>query len=308
MHTGTELGLIFFAGIALQALLILRKGFFRWDNIATIFLSVLTVFLLFGKLEISIPKNEGLFLLTTAIIWAFILAVYNKDYIMAQLNESVLLQLLIVAVYVVTLLPDSYFIKPLIAILILLPSPLIVYLGFTSRTIDRSLKLTMYLWFLVISVIVALLNINLLPFTLILKDSIATIPGMLDPPGLSPIGEAIFVFVSAAFSFGLLANIAYLLELIPITGKHQSWKSRQAEIKAAMEKMVQKYDDADLQARESILIMLIQGGLLLGNHVLGILPPFFAVSLSLVATQLIVFREINLASLLAVRYHYVVSR
>lgn len=77
----------------------------------------------------------------------------------------------------------------------------------------------------------------------------------------------------------IVINATYILALIPIPWyRKQDFTERWSEVKAHAKILIEKYSDHQLEPRESLLIILILGGLLFTNFFLKIIPDHLAVN------------------------------
>ena len=88
--------------------------------------------------------------------------------------------------------------------------------------------------------------------------------------------------------FLLLAYTSYICSLIPIPGKHQSFRSRLLEVKIFIRELDRAYDDVQLRRRQGALILLIEGGLLWINHYFQFVSPLVAINMSLILFSILI--------------------
>jgi len=87
--------------------------------------------------------------------------------------------------------------------------------------------------------------------------------------------------------FQMLTTLMYLLFLVPIPRRHQFFTSRLIESFELAVDMAARFSDRDSHPKESLLIIVFQGGVLLGNYWLQIIDPWTLVFASFVLIGII---------------------
>jgi hypothetical protein len=135
-----------------------------------------------------------------------------------------------------------------------------VIAAFRNAQLSFPLKLVLYTWFLCIIVCVGLFQFPFSQLTLFYSDR--QIPWVTPTESIS---------AGMAFLF-LAANATYIYYLIPIPGRSQSFKSRMKEWHEFTDLMTQRFDDQQKAQRQTWLLLLSAGGVLLLNFVFRWLP------------------------------------
>lgn len=217
----------FALGMVLQALLMLGGRFRRWDwGRAAGAVAAWLLGLIPDKHEYGYHLLEHVFYGFLAV--AFVFTLLFRDRLLTRIGGRVLLAWNLLLVYVAV---NGGWNSPLELFLLLLPTVPTVVNAFTD--IDRNFgwKVFFQAWFSTILVVIAI------------KGFDAGLLGVFGPegggaPALRPPLE--MIAGGAAFLY-IFVNAWFVLALLPIPGRTQSWASRMKEIRAHMDLLAQGY-------------------------------------------------------------------
>jgi len=253
--------LIFSLGILFRSLTYVNS----FTDFKKIFFSLLTgvlvlVFLIF---RFSMEYNFGLYSLIVVGIYVVSYSFLQIHKILPDISEQTVLQLSLLTLYIY----DTSFYRPDILgntiLLILITFTLLsIFLGFVNYILPNGLKLIFYVIFLLLSTAIGLSYFSFNILNIFLK------PGFANQFGYY---EAFFSGI--AFMY-LLANVAYILWLIPLPGKNQTMRDRIREWKEFVKILIGKHTNAQLHPMQTGLNIIIIGGILIINYFFHIFDNF----------------------------------
>ena len=111
----------------------------------------------------------------------------------------------------------------------------------------------------------------------------------------APLGLVDVFLAGMIFSY-ISIHAIYILALIPIPfQKTQSFEERWREVKKHAQLLRSKYSNAQLRKTQSLLILLLLGGLLLANLIFQILPKHLAVNTLVVIIPQIIPKQFTIS-------------
>lgn len=243
MNEHLVLVLWFGSGVALQALLLIR-GDWNWGRLA--------LCVGFGALGMLPGKHEHVYqpfvhVLFSMGFFAFMYAMRFKDDLLPVVSEKVLLSYSLIFWFAFF----SYFYKGTawsvgLAAFLLVPTAATVFIAVQRPSLSFARKLSLYTWFLTVVVSLGLFQFPFQHLAIFLSPE--------KSPWLSPLD---CVVAGMAFLY-LAVNMAYLYELIPIPGKHQSWADRMREWHELTGLMTERFEDEPMH-RLGLLLIVAQG-------------------------------------------------
>jgi hypothetical protein len=271
MNEHLILVLWFGLGVGLQVLLLIR-GDWNWGKLA-VCIAVGAAGMLPGKHEHQYqPYVHVLFALG---LFAFFFAIWFKNDLLPVISEKVLLSYSSIFWFAFF----SYFYKTtvfnnLLLVALLLPSAATIVVAVLSPKLNFVWKLCLYTWFLSIVVSIGLLQFPFRHLAIFLSPQAS--------PWLTPLD---CIVAGMAFLY-LAVNIAYLYELIPIPGKHQSWADRMKEWHALTDLMTQRFEDEPMH-RTGMLLLAGQGVALLVIYFFHWVPAGLTINLFVVLPSIL---------------------
>lgn len=190
-----------------------------------------------------------------------------KQRILPVVTERALLEYTLIAHYVLWVVWPYWPLRmsPGLSLPISFATGLVLLLGLTNWQPARSLKVFLYVWFI-------LLNIGLIA----LQNSLDLIQKIFDSN--LTLGNVAFAFATGMVFFHLMANLSCLFELLPLKGKHQSWKSRMQDLGEHIALLVEKYDPEQIRLCNTFFILLGLILLFLGNLHYNLIDPLYLVN------------------------------
>jgi hypothetical protein len=239
MNEHLLLVLWFALGVALQALLLIR-GDWNWGRLL-LCVGFAALGMLPGRHE-HVYKPYAHMLLSLGF-FAFMFAVQFKDDLLPVISEKLLLSYSLIFWFAFF----SYFYKGTawsnaLAALCLVPTAAVVYLAFLRPPLSFAWKLFLYTWFLCVVVSLGLFQFPFQNLSLFLSPE--------KSPWLNPLD---CIVAGMAFLY-LAVNMAYLYELIPIPGKHQSWADRMREWHELTRLMTERCEDEPVHRMGMLII------------------------------------------------------
>ena len=104
---------------------------------------------------------------------------------------------------------------------------------------------------------------------------------MISIPGMGLVDHAPVLFL-------LLAYSSYIWSLVPIPGKHETFREKWLKVQIFIRELDRAYDNTQLRRHQSLLIILIEGGLLWLNHTFQIVSPIIAINISLILFSILI--------------------
>jgi signal transduction histidine kinase len=202
------------------------------------------------------------------IIFSISFGAISQKEILPEINEQTIISFTLVFWYIYIL----YFHPSLSGFwtwLALIPSSGVLIICFINARLGFFWKLFFYTWFLLIIVFLSIFYFSFGNLSFFFnQENIKT---------LSPLD----VFSTGMAFLYLVANIWYIFELIPISGKYQTIGDRIREWKEYTKLLTGKYSDYQLRPVHTGLIITFQGGILFLNYFLKFLPDDLITSISI---------------------------
>ncbi len=234
--------LLFYIGIITQAIFLLVDNFEKsdiWKFFGCIGIGLFAF--IPGKHEYNYDLVLHLFLV--AVFFAVIYSNVFKKKILQEINKEILLIWNLILIYIIlrNSAPNSHLILILIGISSI-PSIINIFFSLDKR---YGWRVFLYVWFLCILVFIASSHItfNNLSFFFTKGTNIPT--------------DGIEMFWLGGSFLYFAVNAWYILQLIPIAGKHQTEAERIAEVKEDMSVLESEYQLEDQSLVKSLLVIVI---------------------------------------------------
>jgi hypothetical protein len=249
----TDVLWLFYAGIFAQAIFLLTGRFESKDflKLGGCCLSALAA-LIPGKHETHYNLNFHLFLI--ACVFAVGYAWCFKKRILERINKEILMVWTLVGLYIALRTPLVASHPPVFLVLLMLGLlPVInAFAGFDAR---YGWKVYFYIWFLCVLVGIAAS-----------KFAFSTVANVFAFSHGTEEINALQMFVIGMSFLYLAVNLWYVIELIPLPGKHQSFGERLEEVEEAMEILAEDYDDEQVGWWKTGLLLSVTVSLLAANY------------------------------------------
>ena len=256
--------LLFYAGIIIQAFFILLDDFDK-NDIKILALCIGTA--LFGFVPGKHENNYDLYihLFTVAIIFACMYGTIFKKKILQKINKEVLIIWDLILIYLVLRgsLPNNTVIITTIVIASL-PSIINIIYSLDKKYVWR---VFLYVWFLCILVFVSCSHIAFSNLYFFFNKGVGI-----------PTNAWEMFLLGGSFLF-IVINIFYVLELIPIAGKHQTEAEKIAEVKADMAILASEYESENIGLKKSLIIISGVIAILLLNFFVNFISDTILISL-----------------------------
>jgi hypothetical protein len=267
MFTGTAaLGIYAFtAGVIIQSFAMLGGRFEKGD------LWKIGAALIFGLAGLAPGKHEsgtqyiqsfGVHILFALTLYSGTFAAVFDKKLLSPLNQQLLIvwNLLLLYAMAVAHLNIWWFAA------VLLPTAFVILNAFYNIDGTFVTKVLLYGWFIVILVGLGLLHISYGNLALFFNN-------FSDTSSL----HLVEMFLTGTVFFYLVANIWYLLRLIPVTKKNQSTSDRMWEIRADLELMASEYIwEKDNRIHNALVIALVTTVLAI-NYFYNFIPSWFLI-------------------------------
>jgi hypothetical protein len=156
----------------------------------------------------------------------------------------------------------------------LFPSTHTLVLLFSKQPFKKGINALSFVWFFFMNIV--MLIGSFVHFFVILIQSGSAAISLWEALTLGP---AFFLLI--AYSF-------YIWSLVPIPGKHQSFKQRLIQVKQFIRELDHAYDGVQLRRRHACLIIMIEGGLLWLNWIFQFTSATIAINLSLILFSILI--------------------
>jgi hypothetical protein len=243
----------FYAGILVQAVFLLIGQFERSD--LTKLLGCCAGSLLGfipGKHEHQYSLSFHLF--AAAAAFSIIYAIFFKQKILERINKEILMVWTMVGLYIAfqTSLITAH---PPVLIVLSALSAIPIVNAFAHFDKSYGWKVYLYIWFLCVLIGIAAS-----------KFAFSTVVNIFQfHQNAEEINSVTAFFVGMSFLY-LTVNLWYVIELIPLPGKHQSFSERLEHVKEDMEILADDYDDAQVRWWKTVLLLAISISLLALNY------------------------------------------
>lgn len=264
--------LIWAFGALLQLFLLIRKDI----NLKNLLLSG------FVSLSLMFPdwKDETYILVKHIIIvvlfFIMLIGFLHKKHLLPRVNELSILLLTIIFWYSVFSFDYQSEIAYICKSLAIIPTLITFYSVMQKGKLAKILRMTLYVWHMIIIMTLAFINYEFLSFNNFYVDASRDIlPNVLD------------IFAHGMVSTYLFLYGLYLSRLIPIPGKRQSIKDRGKEWREDVKLMLSKYSNEDINIKYAFLVIIVLGGLLTINYFFNIISNFFAINLGILLVEVL---------------------
>ena len=249
----TDILWLFYAGIVAQAVFLLL-GRFEPGDFPKLGGCCLVSFagLIPGKHETHYHLNVHLFLIACAFAIAY--AWCFKEKILERINKEILMVWTLAGLYVVFRSPLVISHPPVfIPLLVLGLLPIInAFAGFDAA---YGWKVYFYIWFLCVLVGIAAS-----------KFAFSTVANVFDFSHVTAEITALQMLVIGMSFLYLVVNLWYVVELIPLPGKHQSFSERLEQVEQDMEILADEYDAEQVSWWKTVLLLVISVSALAANY------------------------------------------
>ena len=244
---------LFYAGIFAQAIFLLI-GRFEPKDFAKLGVCCLGSLagLIPGKHETNYHLNIHLFLVACA--FAIVYAFCFKKKILERINKEILMVWTLVGLYIVLRIPLVISYPPVfVPLLVLGLLPIMnAFAGFDARF---GWKVYFYIWFLCVLVGIAASKFAF--------STMANVFGF--GHGTEQIAALQMFVIGMSFLY-LVVNLWYVVELIPLPGKHQSFSERLEQVQEDLEILADDYDDEQVRWWKTALLLAVTVSVLAANH------------------------------------------
>jgi hypothetical protein len=270
----TDLLWLFYAGIFAQAIFLLMGRFEPRDfpKLGGCCLCSLAG-LIPGKHETNYHLNIHLFLIACAFAIGYALCFKKK--ILERINKEILMVWTLVGLYIALRTPliTAY---PLVMMILLALSLIPIVNAFAGFDAGYEWKVFFYVWFLCVLVGIAAS-----------KFSFSTVANVFDFSRATEEVTALQMFIIGMSFLYLAVNLWYVVELIPLPGKHQSLSDRLEQVKEDMEILADDYDDEQVGRWKTVVLLVATVSVLAANYFVNFvsdetLVPLFIVLLPVV--------------------------
>lgn len=229
-----------------------------------------------GRLFIGPNDNLGEHILLFAFLFSITFGWFLKDFIMKSINEQTLVvfSLLFLYFYVQKQAIIGFFGYVFLAFI-----ALTVINGLISWSLNKFFKVILYVWYLFMIVYFAATQFSPSNFEPLLSNSpTAGITGIT------------MLLTGMAFLY-LTIHAWYLIQLIPIPGKTQTFRERIREWREDMDLMASKFSDEQAHPLNVLLIIAGVGAILVFNFYFQLLPNWLISSLAIAIVPIITTRH-----------------
>lgn len=266
------LSLVFGLGVFIESYLLLRRKV-TLKKVSFVFLISFGAFFP-GKNEVGYDLYSHVF--TYFLFFSLGFTCYFYKEILPVVSEQILLQYTLIFWYVYFI----YFYKlptigAVLGIVGLSSLVLMIVTIIKSKRLANFYKFLLYVWYLFMVVILSLCQF-----------SFGNLKFFFDRKEV-PSGSLLETFLTGMAFVYLVGFISYIILLIPIPGKHQSFKERIKELRKYVGLLITKYSDYQMTVKTVFTMFLIQGGSLVLNFHFQIVPHFLLVNFWIVVIPLV---------------------
>lgn len=249
----SDLVWLFYAGMLGQAVFLLLGQFDAKDYLKLLGCCVASPFgLIPGRHETHYSLPLHLFLV--ACVFTIGYAICFKKKILERINKEILMVWTLVGLYIALQTPLVTAYPPVMIVLLAL-SLIPVVNAFAGFDTSYGWKVYFYVWFLCVLVGIAASKFAF--------STMANVFGFSHATG--EISALEMVLIGMSFLY-LAVNFYYVIELIPLPGKHQSFSDRLTEVEEAMEILADDYDAKQFRWWKTVLLLVVSASLLTVNH------------------------------------------
>ena len=210
-------------------------------------------------------------------IFGFVLAIVFEKAILPVINEKIVLSYTTVFWYAIFANFAKLGLPFWVIVALLVPSTATFVIAFAQPPLNLFWKGAMYAWFLVLVLALGLLQFSyarLLIFT-----------SPKDAPWLNPLD---CVTTGMAFLY-LCVNATVVFELLPITGRNQSWEDRMKDWHELTNLMAYRFMDGPSTMFVVAAIFVVESAVLIGNYLYHFISDGLLINLLIVLPGLIYF-------------------
>jgi hypothetical protein len=258
--------LVFGLGVLAQILMLIRVKFKSGAFFKLFFISLLAF--LPARDEITYEFYSHLFFMF--IVFTVLIAVSYRKEIMPKINEKNILIMTLFFIYIALRYLES--VGVLLLVLFFLPIIATFVLAFTTTKLNSIFKFLFYLWFLIINCILLFSQFSVGSLSFFFKGA--------------PSAGFFEIFFAGMIFVILCINVWYIIELMPIPGKHQSFMDRLDEVKESISGMVKKYSSDQLRFSHSLQIIIFFVALISVNAFFRLNMDFLFLNLFLIAANI----------------------
>ena len=247
---------LFYAGILAQAIFLLIGRFEPKDFLKVGGCGLASLLALIpGKHESIYRLNLHLFLIACAFAIGYALCFKKK--ILERINKEILMVWTLVGLYLVFRSSLVIWYPPVFVPLLVL-GLLPVINAFAGFDASYGWKVYFYIWFLCVLVGIAAS-----------KFAFATVANVFDFKHATADVTALQMFVIGMSFLYLAVNLWYVVELIPLPGRHQSFSERMEQVKADLEILAEDYDAGQVNWWKTVLLLAFSVTVLAANYFLN---------------------------------------
>ncbi len=217
-------------GLFVRTIQLLLPGFSKID-VANIFIAIVAGLFLAGKAGAILAFPFG---------FALIIALFYKNKILPTITEGTLFLYAVVATYIAVRDIESFSALSSTYLILLLFLSLYVLVGFylcvTKTKVPSFLQIILMVFFLSNAIYIAYQS----SLVFLITDS-------------SPLTHLLIGY----FGLYFISHILYILALIPLPGKHQSFKDRMKEVRKHAQFLEKKYSDKDINIKNTLGLVAV---------------------------------------------------
>lgn len=269
----------FFAGILAEAVLLLWGRWERGD-----WWKILACFAVTPVSFIGVQDKEDnplLRLIIAAVLFCITFAMLFKKKILLTINKEVLLLWNAIFLYVYFKFAGGFGFAPL-SWVILMCSSVVLLNAFVHLDKDRFFRSYLYAWFLMMTLAIGVIHFAYM--------SLAFFFGLGE--GMTVAAGHMFL-VGGAFLF-LIVNAWYLVEILPLPGRHTTFQERLDEIEENLSELAEAYEHKQSHHVNIFVLVAGAGAVLALNYYTHLLPDLLLIPLLLLMGQFIGRRQIPL--------------
>lgn len=245
--------LLFYAGMMAQAIFLLLDRFEPGDILKFLGCCAASLLgLIPGKHERI--YNLPLHLFIIACVFSVAYGLCFKEKILEHINKEILMVWTLIGLYIALRTPLVTAHLPVLLLLLALCLIPIIN-AFAGNEPPYAWKVYFYVWFLCVLVGIAASKFAF--------STMAHVFGFRH--GAEEINALGTVLVGMSFLY-LAVNLWYVVELIPVPGKHQSFTDRLANVKQSMKILAGDYDAEQVRWWKTLVLLVVAGSLLTANH------------------------------------------
>ena len=271
--------IIFYVGILTQAIFLLLPRITLRD-VGWVGLVCAAALLGFYQKDSNGQYDLYIHLFAVACVFSAFYALVFKDRILTHINKEVLMLWNFVFLYIYV--QSGLFSIPILTALVMLGSVIAIVNAFFSLDTSYALKAYFYVWFLALMVGILSSQFAFQSIAFFFNNG----QGAPEPFGM--------FFIGASFLW-LAVNAWYIIELVPLPGRSQSFRSRLQEVKSDIAVLVSDYDVIQENRWVVLGIALCAGGLLAANYILDFVSPLTLVPLVVAVSHFTTVKQQDVA-------------